>query len=188
MLWKLVGLDPSLRNWGMAIGVYDTESKLLIVEQVSVINPALPKAKQTRQNSLDLESSKQLYEGTLDACKDAHAIFAEVPVGSQTARAMASYGICVGVLGSLRAQGFPLIEVTPSEVKLAGPGKITASKAEMISWAMKSHPEANWPTYVEKGSILVNASKAEHQADATAAIHAGIASNTFKQLLSLTKH
>ncbi len=185
MLIKVCGQDPSLRNWGVSVGTYDTETKKLTINTVGVVNPALSKGKQVRQNSLDLESAKQLCDGAMDAAKGAHAIFVEVPVGSQSARAMASYGVCVGVLGSMRAIGIPLFEVTPSEVKLAGPGKTTASKLDMIEWAMNQHPEANWPTYLEKGKLLVNASKAEHQADATAAIYAGIASNTFQQLLPM---
>ena len=187
MILKVVGYDPSLRNWGISQGTYDTETKKLLIHTVMVLNPLLTKTKQIRQNSIDLESAKQLCDGAIIAAKDAQAIFVEVPVGSQSARAMASYGVCVGVLGSLRAIGIPLFEVSPSEVKLAGPGKVTASKQEMITWAVKQHPEANWPTYTEKGKVIVNASKAEHQADATAAIHAGIACNSFQQLLSIMR-
>lgn len=185
---KVVGLDPSLRNWGIAQGnVVPGQPSTLQIDHVQVINPDLPKGKQVRQNSLDLESAKQLCEGAMKAAEGAQAIFVEVPVGSQSARAMASYGVCVGVLGSLRAMGIPIFEVTPSEVKLAGPGKATATKLQMIEWAMNRHPEANWPTYVQKGKVLVNTSKAEHQADATATIHAGMASNIFQQLLSMTR-
>jgi Holliday junction resolvasome RuvABC endonuclease subunit len=96
---------------------------------------------------------------------------------------MASYGICVGVLGALRASGIPFFEVTPTEVKLAGAGHKTATKEEMIAWAMAKHPEANWPMHQGK----VSAAKAEHQADAVAAIYAGVASNPFRQMLSLTR-
>lgn len=185
---KVVGLDPSLRNWGIAQGnVVPGQPSTLQIDHVQVINPDLPKGKQVRQNSLDLESAKQLCEGAMKAAEGAQAIFVEVPVGSQSARAMASYGVCVGVLGSLRAMGIPIFEVTPSEVKLAGPGRATATKLQMIEWAMNRHPEANWPTYVQKGKVLVNTSKAEHQADATATIHAGMASNIFQQLLSMTR-
>lgn len=185
---KVVGLDPSLRNWGIAQGnVVPGQPSTLQIDHVQVINPDLPKGKQVRQNSLDLESAKQLCEGAMKAAEGAQAIFVEVPVGSQSARAMASYGVCVGVLGSLRAMGIPIFEVTPSEVKLAGPGRATATKLQMIEWAMNRHPEANWPTYTQKGKVLVNTSKAEHQADATATIHAGMASNIFQQLLSMTR-
>lgn len=180
---RVVGLDPSLRNWGIASGVL-TKGRLDL-QFVSVVNPTLPTGKQVRQNSLDLASAKQLFEATWLAVKHAQAVFVEVPVGSQSARAMASYGICVGVLGALRAQGVPFFEVTPAEVKMAATGKKTATKAEMIAWALAAHPEANWPTYMRNGLRHVTESTAEHMADAAAAIHAGIAGNEFKQAQAL---
>jgi Holliday junction resolvasome RuvABC endonuclease subunit len=185
MKLNVVGQDPSLRHWGIAQGVYDTVTRILTIQNVSVTEPVLVKTKQVRQNSLDLEAAKQLCEGALAAAKTAQVTFVEVPVGSQTARAMASYGICVGVLGALRATGIPIFEVSPTEVKQAGAGKATASKSEMIDWAIAKHPEANWPRYKQKGDVLVCNAKAEHQADAIAAIYAGLASNSFKQLLPL---
>ena len=186
--FKVVGFDPSLRNWGIAQGIIlPGPSPSLRISHLSVINPVLPKGKQVRQNSLDLESAKQLAEGALAAAKDAKAIFVEVPVGSQSARAMASYGICVGVLGALRATGIPFFEVTPTEVKMASFGNKTATKAQMISWAVKQHPEGNWPTYLEKGVIHISEAKAEHMADAIAAIYAGVRCNTFQQFLPLLK-
>ena len=179
---KVVGFDPSLRNWGISIGNYDTVSKRLIIEKVDVTQPVLSTNKQVRTNSLDLESSKQLAEAAIEACKGARAIFVEVPVGSQSARAMASYGICVGVLGTLRAMGIPFFEVSPSEVKLVSVGKATATKKDMINWMIKSHPEALLPLH--NGKVIE--SKAEHMADATAAIHAGVESTLFKQMLTIS--
>lgn len=184
-LLKLVGQDPSLRNWGLAVGTYNIEEKKLTIEKLDVVNAVLPTGKRTRQNSLDLESAFQLYKGAVAAVEGAHAVFIEVPVGSQSARAMASYGICVGVLGALRANGVPFFEVNPTEVKLAGAGTKTATKQEMIKWATSKHPEANWPTYKEHGSVLISEAKAEHQADAIAAIYAGISGVSFQQMLSI---
>lgn len=185
MKLTVVGQDPSLRHWGLAKGIFDTETRLLTLTELRVIEPVLAKGKQVRQNSLDLESAMQLCKGAHDFIKDAHAVFVEVPVGSQSSRAMASYGICVGVIGSLRSIGISLFEVTPTEVKLAGPGIATASKADMIAWATTKHPEGNWPTYKEHGEVRINTAKAEHLSDATAAIYAGVASNPFQQLLSI---
>jgi Holliday junction resolvasome RuvABC endonuclease subunit len=182
---QVVGQDPSLRNWGIAIGTYELETGTIQIKRLALTNPSLPTGKQVRQNSADLESAFQLYRGALAAAEGAHAVFVEVPVGSQSARAMASYGICVGVLGALRARGTPFFEVTPTEVKLAGFGKKTATKTEMIQWAMSKHPDAGWPTYKEHGQELVSEAKAEHMADAVAAIHAGVASNAFQQMLAV---
>jgi Holliday junction resolvasome RuvABC endonuclease subunit len=182
-LIKVVGQDPSLRNWGLAVGTLNLETKKLTVDFLDITNPELPKGKQVRQNSSDLESAFQLYKGAVDASIGAHAVFVEVPVGSQSARAMASYGICVGVLGALRANGVPFFEVTPTEVKLASVGNKTATKQEMIRWAMALHPEANWPVYKQHGKEVVSEAKAEHMADAIAAIYAGLSCNSFKQML-----
>lgn len=178
---NVVGFDPSLRNWGIAKGVLNSGG--LTINELSVINPILPAGKQVRQNSLDLESAKQLYRAAMDAAEGAQAIFVEVPVGSQSARAMVSYALCVGVLGAIRASGKPFFEVTPTEVKLAGAGKKTATKQDMIQWAVARHPEANWPTYTQHGETLISEAKAEHQADAVAAIYAGLSSNSFQQML-----
>lgn len=179
----VVGLDPSLRNWGLAKGTYHPGTKQLRITELATTSPVLPTGKQVRQNSLDLESAFQLYKGALAAVVGAHAVFVEVPIGSQSARAMSSYGICVGVLGALRANGLPFFEVTPTEVKLAGPGNRNATKQQMIRWAMDQHPEANWPTYRSNGQVLVSEAKAEHQADAVGAIYAGLSGNAFQQLL-----
>lgn len=183
----VVGFDPSLRNWGVSIGSLNMTTGLLTVLDALVIQPVLPTGKQVRQNSEDLEAAKQLCEGAVNAAQGAQAIFVECPVGSQSARAMASYGICVGVLGALRSIDIPFFEVTATEVKMTTVGKKTATKAEMIAWAVTAHPEAPWPTYMEKGVKKISEAKAEHIADATAAIYAGCAGNEFKQLLPFMK-
>jgi Holliday junction resolvasome RuvABC endonuclease subunit len=179
----VVGFDPSLRNWGIASGVLSPTG--LKLHQISVTQPILSKSKQVRQNSLDLDSAQQLCLAALKAAKGARAIFVEVPVGSQSARAMASYGICVGILGALRSTGVMFFEVTPTEVKLASVGSKVATKQQMIAWAMAKHPEANWPTYMEHGKVVVSEAKAEHMADAVGSIYAGIACNQFQQMLPL---
>lgn len=187
MLLRVVGFDPSLRNWGVACGTLDTDTMRLTVKTVDVIQPVLPTGKQVRQNSTDLESAFQLCKSAMEIAKQAQVIFAEVPVGSQSARAMASYGICVGVLGSLRACGIPFFEVTPLEVKMATVGRKTATKLEMINWATSQHPAATWPYYKQKGVQIISEAKAEHMADAIGAIQAGIHSNPFLQTLPLLK-
>lgn len=182
---KLVGFDPSLRHWGVAVASWNTKTKELILDTISVIEPVLPKGKQVRQNSLDLESSMQLFNAALEAAYGANAVFIELPVGSQSSRASAAYGICLGVAGALNAVGLSLFEVTATEVKLAGFGNKNATKKQMIDWAVNKHPEAPWPVYKNKGVITITESKAEHMADALGAIYAGTASTPFKQLIAM---
>ena len=184
---KVVGQDPSLRHWGLANGIYDVDTKKLTITSLSVIEPALPTGKQVRQNSKDLEAANQLTTGALAAARESNATFIEVPVGSQSARAMCGYGVCVGILGALRCGGIPFFEVTPTEVKVAAVGYSNAKKREMIAWAMEAHPEANWPMYKKNGAMLVSEAQAEHMADAIGAIYAGVQGNSFQQMLAMSR-
>lgn len=176
----VLGMDPSFRNWGLARGNLDLETGTLDDLHLSLIEPTDMAGKQVRQNSQDLHVAEQLALGALDAAKQAKCVFVECPVGSQSARAMASYGICVGILGSIRSMGIPLIEVSPIEVKKAFTGNATATKKLMIKTAEGFYPDANFPR--QKGRIVA---KAEHMADAIAAIHAGVMTPMFQNLMRL---
>lgn len=184
---NVLGFDPSMSNWGIAAAKYDTSTGKLEVVHLDVTTPDKPNGKQVRQNSKDLHVAQQLYAAAIDVTPGVHAIFVEVPVGSQSARAMASYGMCVGILGGLRASGIPFFEVTPIEVKVAATGNKTATKLDMITWATQTHPEGNWPVYMRNGVPKISEAKAEHMADALAAIYAGINSNPFKQSIQMMR-
>ena len=180
----VVGFDPSLKNWGIAEATLDLDSGILSTPSLSVIQPRDDDGKKrVRKNSLDLERAEQLATGISVAAERAKMIFVEVPVGSQSARAMASYGICLGILGSLRSKGMQIIEVSPEENKRHFTGSKTASKELMIATAIESYPEANWPRVRTTGAII--AGKAEHMADAVAAIHAGVQTPMFQNLMRL---
>lgn len=179
---KVLGLDPSLNNWGIAAGTYDTTTKRLTIKHVNVIQRLKDDSKRVRQNSKDLAAAQAILKGLQPYLVEKPVVFAEVPIGSQSARAMASYGICVGILGAIRAMGTPFFEVTPNEVKLAATGNKNATKADMIAYGLREHPEANWP---RKRDGTVTAASAEHMADACAAILAGVAGNEFQQLAAL---
>lgn len=179
----VVGFDPSLRNWGIASSYLDLTTGILDTPHLEVISVKDIKGKQVRQNSNDLYIAQQLAEAALREARKARVIFVEVPVGSQSARAMASYGICIGVLGALRADNIPLVEVTPTEVKLALTGNKNATKEDMIREAMAYYPEAKFPEHNGK----LNPTKAEHVADAIGAIHAGALTPMFQNLMRLLK-
>ena len=182
-----MGFDPSLNNWGLAYGTYDLQSHELDILELGLIQPDVPKGKQTRQNSKDLIAAYQLAKRATEFIElyTPQVIFVEVPHGSQSARSMASYGICIGVLGALRAGDSAFFELTATEVKLAAVNTKKATKDQMIAWAMDKHPNAPWPMYTKSGQQTVVAGKAEHMADAVAAIHAGIQLSEFRQIVSL---
>jgi Holliday junction resolvasome RuvABC endonuclease subunit len=182
---KVVGCDPSLRNFGLVKATLDIESLKFKVDDMILVESEddAKKQKTVRKNSDDLRRARLLYEGFQDACKDASFAFVEVPVGSQSARAMASYGMCLGVLAS---HPIPMIQVTPTEVKKAGTGFATATKSEMIDAAVEAHPYAKWLTRKFKGELLLTGDN-EHLADALFAIKAGIATAEFKGAIAMFK-
>lgn len=182
---KILGCDPSFSNWGAAQGIYDARSNKLTIVGLDVIHPVVKKDKATRQSSLDLQRSKHLAKGMIDLTRWADVIAVEVPHGSQTARAMASYGVCIGILGTILNTRVPMIEVNANETRTVITGKREATKAQAIAWAMAKHPEAPWPMKTGKGITSVIEGKAEHMADAIAAIYAAMETDTFKTMAML---
>lgn len=184
----VVGFDPSMRHWGIAEGMLDLETGFLDGLNLSIIEPKGKAHKQVRTNSIDMTIAEELYQGALSAALKAKAIFVEVPVGSQSASGMKAYGMCVGVLGSMRANGIQLIEVTAAEVKLALSGDKHASKEQMIKAGLAQYPGANWPRHSQRGKGFAKGdvqNSAEHVADAIGAIHAGVNTPVFLNMLRL---
>ncbi|BAR94667.1 ribonuclease H-like superfamily protein [Pseudomonas phage Ka3] len=178
---NILGMDPSLSNWGIACGNLDTSTGLIEFKHVEVIQTSKSKDKQIRVNSADLLRVEPIAERLIELAPHAKAIFVEVPVGSQSADAMKSYGVCIGLLAYMRALGYPFFPVTAATLKVHACNSSTASKQEMIEWATKKHPGLNWPR--QNGRVV--ASKAEHIADAIAAAEVGLKDPTFQQLLKL---
>lgn len=188
MSWvKVVGQDPSYSNWGLAIGELEVHTGECRILELVTVSPVKMEGKQVRVSSIDVDRAQQLYEGVLPYLAGAAASFVEVPVGSQSASAMKGYGACISLLASMRHHGYPFIELTPNDIKLAGHGTKGATKKQMIQWAYERHPEAPWPTQTRKGVTSVVASQAEHMADAVAAIHAGVRTPEFQRMLPLLR-
>ncbi len=56
---KVLGLDPSMSNFGMAMGLLDLNTGALNQLNLNLIEaPAEPKNKGVRQNSMDLERAR----------------------------------------------------------------------------------------------------------------------------------
>lgn len=184
--FTVMGLDPSLSNLGavklsvtldLADSCIVTDFKYLSME-LSETKPA--KKKISNKNVEDLERAHIHKEFLKRMLKDVDFCFVELPTGSQSARAMASYGICIGLFAWVEV---PYFVLTPTELKLAACNRRTATKEEMISWAFKQLPEGDWI----KGNTQVALKKNEHLADALAAIVAGIKSQVFKKSMLFIK-
>lgn len=179
---NLVGIDPALRNTGLAHAVYNLDYGTWNIVRVKLLKTESDKSKTVRKSSDDLACARIMREGIANFMAEVGATIAiaEVPSGTQSARGSMSNGICVGVLASVPQ----LIEVNPTEVKLASVGNKTAKKYDIIQWAVGNWPNAGWLTRKLKGQIeLLNDN--EHIADASAAVAAGVNTQQFRQLVKL---
>ncbi len=176
---KVLGIDPSLNNTGFVLADLDMTTLEFKVSKMILSETSPTKVKSSRKNSDDLERARRHATTLTDLLKEADIVCAEIPVGSQSARAMASYGICIGLLATIETA---MIQVTPSQVKEAAVGNKNASKQEMIDWAVNKHPEAMWLT---RGGKVLN--KNEHLADAVASIEAAMITEDFKSVIAMYK-
>lgn len=178
-LIQVAGLDPSLQNLGMVKGVLNTSplfNNQLTLREIQLVQTKPDnKNKQARKSFQDLERARVLYQGLHRFISDVDAVFVEMPIGSQNAASMKSYGMCIMAIASI---GKPLFQISPEEVKKAAVGDKNATKNTMIQWATTKHPEVQW--FSHQGKIVA---KNEHVADATAAIYAGVLSDQFKQAM-----
>jgi Holliday junction resolvasome RuvABC endonuclease subunit len=184
-IFNVTGIDPSLTNFGFALMSYDSNKDSLKVNGLKLVSPDVKKLKQVRVNSNDLRRSKELYTAMQKHTLGRHVVFSEIPSGAQSARAALSFGISIGILASCPV---PLIEMQPQQVKKLTVGTRTASKEEMIEWAMEEFPDAPWLLHERNGKTYKKGDPMkpnEHLADAVAVVYAGIQSEQFLQLKAL---
>lgn len=178
---KILGVDPALANMGLVIAKYDTVDDKLEITDMKLIQTEKRSKKDVRVSSDDLRRAQELHTALDLYSKNMSIVFAEIPSGGQSARAVLGFGIAIGVVASCR---IPVIEVSPREAKEAAVGTSTASKQEMIEWATSEFPDAEWIKRKFKGKMRFT-SKNEHLADACAIIVAGTQTPQFKQLIQL---
>jgi Holliday junction resolvasome RuvABC endonuclease subunit len=176
----VAGFDPSFTNWGTAEGQLCLDTGMLTEVVTDLQRTAKGKDKQVRTNSDDLRRCEDLASHAFLVGERVKVVFSECPVGSQSASAMKSVGVAHGIVGALRAKGIIVIEVQAKAVKKALTSNPNASKADMIEAAMQLYPDAGWTWH--RGKPTDNN---EHRADAIGAIHAGVLTPEFQQLMIL---
>jgi len=179
----VAGLDGSLRNFGIVKGYYDTESQKLDIAAMYLIQTEKSKNKQVRASSDNLARAQRIATNLQDLLRDTAVVFLEVPSGGQSYTAVLGFGITIGLYASLVV---PVVEVSPSETKLAAVGTKTASKQEMIEWAVGQFPDADWRKRKLKGEMVLTNDN-EHLADSVAIIHAGIRTPSFRQTIAMLR-
>lgn len=180
---KIAALDGSLRNFGVVKGYYDTESEQLSIGDMHILKTEKGKNKQVRASSDNLSRAQSIAEGLRPLLSDCAVVFLEVPSGGQSYAAVLGFGIVIGLYASITS---PVVEVSPSETKLAAVGTKTASKQEMIEWAVEKFPNANWRRRKLKGKMVITNDN-EHLADSVGIMHAGISTPSFRQTVAMIK-
>ncbi len=180
---RVVGFDPSTSNWGICHAVVDADTMNFTVDDFNLIQTESEVKKGVRKDSDDIRRAQEVRDGMLLACAGKSIAISEIPFMNPGGYASANFnsGLVTGVLASCP---IPLIQVFPSEVKFQATGIKSATKGEMIEWAMNKFPEAPWIMRKLRGKLVPTAAN-EHLADAVAAIHAGIKSDQFKSMLAM---
>lgn len=190
----MLGIDPSLQNTGYAVCEVDTEARTIVrVLEMGTIRTQPRNDKKVRKSSDDMHRARTHAVKLRDVIAR-HQIkvgAAEIPSGGQSASAAKAFGISIGILASLT---IPLIEVSPSEVKMASAGTKTADKEDITRWAVelthRTDSGVDWDTgrandweIMHKGKCV--AKTMEHQADAISGVAAAIQSEQFRQLAGM---
>ena len=180
---KIVSFDPALSNLGIALMSYNMETNKLELEGLRLVQTEPSKHKSVRVSSDDLRRAKVLNDAMVLACQGRALAFAEIPSGTQSNRGAISNGISIGVMAGCPIK---LVEVNYTEVKMASVGKKTATKAEMIDWAIAKYPHKDWLMRKSKdGYVPIN--DCEHIADACAIAEAGILTPEFQSAVAMAR-
>lgn len=180
---KIVGMDPSTSNFGICKATLDIDTMEFTIDDLILVKTSGESKKGVIKQSDDLRRARMVQSGMIDACKGASIAISEIPFCNPAGYAGANFnsGLVTGVLASCP---IPLIQVFPAEVKFKATGVRSATKGEMIEWAMKRFPDAPWRMRKLKGKMVpTNAN--EHLADAVASINAGLDSEQFKQAIAM---
>lgn len=170
-----IALDGTISNIGMIMGTFDP-SGLISPKDGILFKTAPTKNKKISKSEDYLNRCNYLYmqvNNLVSSIKPEY-VFLEGPTGSQDANSAKSIGAIYMLAGAIKSNiskwDGKLIIVTPIAVKKASIGSNTASKEEILSWAVDKYP--NFPFYKsKKGEVYAYN---EHLADGIAVAHAGV--------------
>lgn len=189
---RILGLDPSLAATGWAVLEVDCNNcSVTSVLDMGTITSAPSKVKKVRKSSDKLARSRAIAKRLDQVIKeyDIKVATSEIPSGAKSASAAFAFGIVTGLVASLP---IPVIEVTPTEVKLAACGNKIADKEDIMRWAITvtegSPAHSLWKTGNVKNEFEIElggkylTKTMEHQADAIAVGKACADSEPFRQM------
>lgn len=177
----VLGIDPSLNNTGLSVVDIDIDSmKIAGVRRILMASTDRQTGKTVRKSSDDLRRAQSIIADIRGQIREhgVRIVAAEIPSGAQSASAAFANGLCVGCIASIR---IPVVQVSPLETKMATVGSKTASKADIIRWALDRWPDADWVTGSRANDWDIQNAEGrhltkvnEHMADALAIVEAAL--------------
>jgi len=185
----IVGMDPSISNWGM-VKVKILENKEIKILNANVTHTTnlkrkFPKNKTKISDKLraEVKAANEIYKNVEMLNRGRHLIrealffieqsdfiFIELPVAGQSAVSCVNYGVCIGLFAAIAETGIPFEVIRNNEIKkMAGyeEKKIrTVEKEEVIDFVTKKG-------YTNLFTGFKNAEH-EHLADALMAVLVGV--------------
>lgn len=177
---KILALDPSFANTGWVLANMTDDGSIVSISG-GLICTEKTTVKTTRRSSDDFRRAKELAMGLRMLAEQAQIVFAEIPSGTQSARASWALGVCLGVLTNVHPK--TLVEVTPTQTKLAALGRKDATKPEMIEWASSKRSDLPWK--YNRGKLSPTN---EHMADALGVLYAGLSHEDYQNYLGILRH
>jgi hypothetical protein len=187
---KVLGVDGSMSNFGMARCEIDTETFAIEVLDLTLAQVLSETSKTVVKTADNYRRACDIRAAFLACCADVALVMAEIPLMITPhpkmppgAASLANHnsGLVIGVLAG---SPVPLIPVMPDDVKIAALNARRASKEEMIEWAMAKYPNAPWRMRKLHGKMVPVADN-EHLADAVAVVHAGVRTAQFMQSIAV---
>lgn len=161
-------VDAAFTHMGLAVvglGVVDS-----LVHAETIVTERNSAKKNIRVACDDAERCAVIWRGLLRVAGayDIKALVAELPTGSQSARAAKCLGASTAlIVAAVEALGLPSVWTSPEDGKRAFTGSKQASKPAMIAAALSKWPGLLRHVSNDKGKLIKD--KAEHMADALAA-------------------
>lgn len=131
----ILGMDPSIRNWGIVRTEISRKKEIKILEAVVIHTSAekrkiSPADKKTKYRKEKIKAASDVYKNVellnrgrhiireaFSFIEQADFIFVELPVGAQSATACVNYGMCVGLFAAIAEIGIPYEVIRNNEIK-----------------------------------------------------------------------